>query len=152
VRACVARARIRLDRCRTEPCRVSNGCPDHRDRNASAAVAAPHRDARDDPHIEVVDARRRAGSIYSREIQTRSDRDPSDRVAFLIRDEARSPLAPRETRELGAPLWLATLVEPSGALFGGRVTREKIPAGRAPGPPRHRLHVVDTRRGERADV
>ena len=95
--------------------------------------------------------RRGARDVDPRKVQARPERDPADGLAVAVRDEpGRLPPA-REAREGGAPWRFALAGEPALALLLRGEAREEVPAGRAPGPGGHGLHVVDARGREWPD-
>jgi hypothetical protein len=136
---------------------VVDGRPDHRDRDAPAAVATPHGDARYDPRRHIVDGRRGARILDDREVVAWSERDEPDRLAPLVRNETGCVLpAPCQLGEHGAASILARAGGPAGdaerAFLRGGVTREQVPAGGPPRAFRDDLDVVDVRRRERSDL
>src|SRR5207244_10645978 len=137
VHALAVGPRMRLDSRRAALSGVLDRRADHRDRDAPAAVTAPHRDARDDPGRDVVDWRRRLRIRDAGEVVAWTERDETDRFLALIRHQTGGVLpAPRQLRESLPALLLdrARRAErdPKLALFRRGVSRVEVPAGGAP--------------------
>src|SRR5207245_4213611 len=145
------RTRIGLHRGRAVLRGVLPGAPDERDRDALAAMAPPHGEARDHPDVDVVDARCGARDVDPREVEPWPERDPADGLAVAVRDEAGRLPPARQARERGASRRFALAGEAALALLLRGEAWKEIPAGRAPGPRGHGLHVIDTCGRERPD-
>ena len=99
-----ARARVSLDCGCALPGRVLHRCADERERDASTAGAWTHGDARNDPDILVVDARRGARRFDAPVFGPQSDRDPAHGLVALERKKSRCSPPTCELRHRFAPL------------------------------------------------
>src|SRR5688572_29762577 len=141
------RARIRLYRGCALAFRVRDGRADQRKRDAAAARRRTHGNARDNPDLHIVDARRCARCIHATQLLPRCDGDPADRLVAFEREQPGSAAATREPRHR-----LATAAASEPLSGRGVQARKHAPAARTPAAAQNFSHAMHETRRQTADV